>query len=324
MASMTTEFYKVKLIRTNNKQEINYKLIEEIFESIFEKYAVDNGNYRSLDLSPNVEPSSVDPKEIMDIFEDDKYLFGRLVRKKANNALQKRNYNTLEAESIFNNNEILERGIESFTFFILDYAKGVLSVVNTKGAPNIRAFNALCERYSKDYELEFESVPNEDGIAVLYGAKTPEISKLEFEIPAPNAEFLQSVLGLDEEVIKEMIQDSVYSSVITLKATPYHKLLSNKEKVKAVLDILIKRKKNYSKALVRGNAENFGSRDFDLRAKYFTYPIEIKKYRRIQGRQVEYSLSELAEQYKNGLHMAYESNYDIITAIINRSGDDVG
>ena len=39
---------------------------------------------------------------------------------------------------------------------------------------------------------------------------------------------------------------------------------------------------------------------------------------------MEYSLSELAEQYKNGLHMAYESNYDIINAIINRSGDDVG
>ena len=315
---MTTEFFKVKLIRTSVKQECDYQLIEGIFENIFNKHAFDNENYKSLDLSPNVAPSSVEPKEIMDIFEDDKYLFGRLGRKKANNAMQKRNYTTLEAESVLNNDEAQNRGIESFTFFILDYSKGVLSVVNTKGAPNIKAFNALCGNYGEDYELEFESVPNEDGIAVLYGAKTPEISKLEFEIPSPNAEFLQSVLGLDEEVIKEMIQDSVYSSVITLKATPYHKLLSSKEKVREVLDILIGRKKNYSKALVRGNAENFGSRNFDLHAKYFTYPIEIKRYRTIQGRQVEYSLSELAEQYKIGLHMAYESNYDIINAIINR------
>lgn len=318
MASMTTEFFKVKLIKVFNKQELDYRHIKDIFEDILNSHAVDNGNYKSLDLSPNITPVSVEPKEIMDVFDDEKYLFGRLGRKKANNVFQKRNYSTLEAESVFNNSEVLDKGIEAFTFFILDYTKGVLSIVNTKGAPNIKAFTLLCESYCKDYELEFESVPNEDGIAVLYGAKTPEISKMEFEIPTPNAEFLQSVLGLDEDVIKEMIQDSVYSSIITLKATPYNKLLSSKDKVTEVLEILMRSKKKYSKALVRGNSESFGSRNFDLHAKYFTYPIEIKRHRMIQGKKVEYSLLELANQYKNGLHMAYESNYDIVNAIINR------
>ena len=324
MASMTTEFYKIKLIRSSSESEVSHKIIKDIFDNVVGTYSADNNNYKSIDLSPNITPSSIEPKEIMDLFDDEKYIFGRLGRRKANNALQKRNYSTLEAESVLDPNEASRNGIESFTFFILDYEEGILSVVNTKGAPNIRAFESLCENYSREYEIKFESIPNEDGISLLYGANNPEISKLEFEIPAPNAEFLQSVLGLDEEVIKEMIQDTVYSSVITLKAMPYHKLLSKREKVKAVLDILMNRRKNYSKALVRGNAENFGSRNFDLHAKFFTYPIEINRYRMIHGKQVEYSLLELAEQYKNGLHMAYESNYDIINAIANRQGDVAG
>jgi len=126
------------------------------------------------------------------------------------------------------------------------------------------------------------------------------------------------VLGLDEDIIRDMIQDNVYSSVITLKAPAYNKLLSSKEKIKEVLDILIGKRQNFSKVLVRGKSESFGTRNFDLHAKYFTYPIEIKKYRIIQGKQVEYSLVELVEQFKHGLHMAYESNYDIINAIANR------
>lgn len=315
---MTTEFYKVKLIQCSDDKEVDYRLIKEIFEKVFNEYAIDNGDYKSIDLSPDIAPTSVEPKEIMDIFDDDKYLFGRLGRKKANNAMQKRDYGTLRADSVFNSKEIKDKGIESFTFFILDYDKGILSVVNTKGAPNIKAFDAICKNYCQDYELGFDSIPNEEGIAVLYGACAPEISRLEFEIPSPNAEFLQSVLGLDEKVIGDMIQNNVYSSVITLKAVPYSKLLSSKDKVKEVLDILIGKKNNYSKALVRGNSESFGSRNFDLHAKYFTYPIDIRRYRMIQGKQVEYSLHELAEQYKNGLHMAYESNYDMINAIANR------
>lgn len=318
MASMTTEFYMLNLIKCSNEQEEDYKLVKGLLNDIISKHSINNNNYRSIDLSPEISPTSIEPKEVMDIFDDDKYFFGRVCRKKANNTVIKRDYGTLRADSVFNDKEIQDKGIEIYTFFILDYEKGILSVVNTKGAPNFKAFDSLCKNYSPKYKFDFVSIPNEDGISVLYGSASPEISKLEFEIPSPNAEFLQDVLGLHEDVIRDMIKYGVFSSVITLKAMPYQKLLSRKENVKEVLDILISKRKNYSRAIVRGKAENFGSRNFDLHAKYFTYPIEIKKYRTIQGRQVEYSLAELVEQFKHGLHMAYEMNYDIINAIANR------
>lgn len=318
MASMTTEFYKVVLVTRAKDEELDYKKIKEIVSEIIDEHAIDNDGYLSIDLSPDILPTSIEPKEVMDVFDDDKYLFGRIARKKANNTVIKRDYSTLKANNVFEDYEVSDKGIEVYTFFILDYDKGILSVVNTKGAPNFKALDALCLYYNSEYKFNFESIPNSDGISVLYGATAPEVSKLEFEIPAPNAEFLQAVLGLDEEVIREMIQNNVYSSVIILKATPYHKLLSKKEKVKAVLDILINKKRNYSKAVIRGKSESFGSRNFDLHAKYFTYPIEVKKFRTIQGKEVEYSLQELVDQFKYGLHMAYESNFDIINAIANR------
>lgn len=318
MASMTTEFYKVVLVTRAKEEEVDYKKIKDIVTEIILEHSVYNDGYQSIDLSPDILPTSIEPKEIMDIFDDDKYLFGRITRKKANNTVIKRDYNTLKADNVFEEDEAEDKGIEVYTFFILDYDQGILSVVNTKGAPNFKALDALCLNYSPEYKLNFESIPNENGIAVLYGAATPSVSKFEFEIPTPNAEFLQAVLGLDEDIIREMIENSVYSSVITLKAMPYHQLLSQKEKVKEVLDILIRKKRNYSKAIIRGKAENFGSRNFDLHAKYFTYPIEVRKFHTVRGKQVEYSLQELVEQFKHGLHMAYESNFDIINAIANR------
>ena len=318
MASMTTEFFKVKLFEASNDKEMDYKKIKDILSEIFKWYGKKNKDYLSIDINPGVKLDSVDVKEIIDIFEDDKYLFGRMCRKRENNAMIKRDYYTLEAEDVLTDAESARSGIEVYTFFIYDNEQGIISVVNTKGAPGKKALNTLCECYNPEYVIKFESIPNEEGIRVLYGAEAPEISRLEFDLPAPNAEFLQRVLGLNEKAIGEMIRDDVYEANIVLKGMPYKKIISAKEKVREILDILISKKDNYTKAIVRGNSELFGSRNFDLNSKYFTFPIEINRFRTIKGKRVEYSLREIVDQFKYGLHKAYEDNYDIINAIANR------
>ena len=42
MASMTTEFYKAKLIRCSDNKEVDYKRIKGIFEKVFEEHAINN------------------------------------------------------------------------------------------------------------------------------------------------------------------------------------------------------------------------------------------------------------------------------------------
>ena len=158
MASMTTEFYKIVLVARANDKEINYKMIKDIITKVISENAIDNDEYKSIDLSPDVLPTSIEPKEIMDIFDDDKYLFGRITRKKANNTVIKREYSTLKANNVFEDSEVIDKGIEVYTFFILDYEQGILSVVNAKGAPNFKALDALCLHYSAEYKLNFESI----------------------------------------------------------------------------------------------------------------------------------------------------------------------
>lgn len=317
MASMTVEFFKVVLKNSANNGEEDYKIIKSIFKEIKNK-SLTHRNYRSIDISPEIEPNSVEPKEIMDFFDDENYLFGRACRKKMNNAMLKRDYQTLQADEVFTDAESRKQGIEVFTFFLYDYDKGIVSIVNAKGAPGAKALGKVIETHKPEYKLEFHNIPNEEGIKVLYNSEFPQISKLEFEVPTPNAEFLQSVLGLDEEIIREMIQDDVFTTSVTLNPIPHGKLSKKKETVRNILDVLFKRKRNFSKTVVRGSSEKFNSRNFDLNAKMFTYPIDVKTYRMEYGKKVNYNLQDVVEQFRVGLHKAYEENYDLIVGIANR------
>ena len=317
MASMTVEFFKVVLKNSANNKEEDYKIIKSIFEEIESKCTV-HGDYKSIDISPEIEPNSVEPKEIMDFFEDQNYLFGRACRKKLNNAMLKRDYSTLQADEVFTDAESRKQGIEVFTFFLYDYEKGIVSIVNAKGAPGTRALGKAVETYKSEYRLEFINIPNEEGVRVLYNSEFPEISKLEFEVPTPNAEFLQRILGLDEDVVREMIQEDVFATSISLKPIPYGKLSRKKENVRNILDVLFGKRGNFSKTVIRGSSEKFNSRNFDLNAKMFTYPIDVKTYRTEYGKKINYSLRDVVEQFRIGLHKAYEENCEMIIGIADR------
>lgn len=317
MASMTVEFFKVVLRNSANNREEDYKIIKSIFGEIESKCTV-HRDYKSIDISPEIEPDSVEPKEVMDFFEDQNYLFGRACRKKLNNAMLKRNYSTLQADEVFTDVESRKQGIEVFTFFLYDYEKGIVSIVNAKGAPGTRALGKAVETYKSEYKLEFINIPNEEGVRVLYNSEYPEISKLEFEVPTPNAEFLQRILGLDEDVVREMIQEDVFATSISLKPIPYGKLSTKKENVRNILDVLFGKRGNFSKTVIRGNSEKFNSRNFDLNAKMFTYPIDVKTYRTEYGKKINYSLRDVVEQFRIGLHKAYEENCEMIIGIADR------
>lgn len=321
MSVTTVEFFKVFLKETGSKRELDIVKLKTLFEEIFRREGKDCKKYISIDLSPDRVPNDIEPKEVLDIFRDDKYLFGRICRQKSNNAILKRDYDNLIAQDVFTDAEARKRGIEVFTFFILDFVKGILAMANAKGAPGEHSLDSLFKAYNNSYYLEFANIPNEEGINMLYNSKNPKISGFEFDVPSPNAEFLQRVLGLDEDIIKEIIQNDVMTATVMLKPVPYQKMIKGPNKVKEILDILKRKKKNFSKCIVRGGSEDFNSRRFDLHAKYFTYPIEVRKYRQINGKNVEYSLEEIIEQFRIGLHRAYEMNYDLLLAIADRRGE---
>lgn len=50
MASMTTEFYKIVLVARANDKEINYKMIKDIITKVISENAIDNDEYKSIDI----------------------------------------------------------------------------------------------------------------------------------------------------------------------------------------------------------------------------------------------------------------------------------
>ena len=50
----------------------------------------------------------------------------------------------------------------------------------------------------------------------------------------------------------------------------------------------------------------------------FTYPIDVRTYRTEYGKKINYNLQDVVEQFRVGLHKAYEENYDLIVGIADR------
>lgn len=317
MAKKTVEFKRLDLKK--NAKDVEYRELKGIFNKIFEEKCVDNGKYRSLDLSPDIQPESVEPKKILDLFEDGAFLFGRVCKKKSRNALLRRDYETLKAEEVFNDTDSLKKGIEVFTFFILDYTKGILAIANAKDAPGATILNNILQNYCPEYTIEFTDIPNENGVNALYNSTNPELTKVEFEITRPDIEYLLRVVGLNEESVLEIVNDKTILANVTIKAQPYKKLETDQNKIKKVIDILKSKKDEYNKVVVTGRSDDFNSRGFDLHAKYFTYPIDVKNYEYKKGKKVEYTLDEITEEFKTGLHDAYGGNYQMLIALADRA-----
>lgn len=318
MAVKTVEFVKVKVFDLETAREVEYLELKSLLIDIIDKYATGGKQCKSLDLSPEIQPGDIEPKQVLDIFEVEQHLFCRACRKKPNNAILKRNYETMEPEEVFNSAESLKQGIEVFTFLYLDYQTGVIAIANAKDAPGVSILNKVFSNYRPERGLQFSNIPNEEGINALYGANNPQISKIEFEIPSPNAEFLQRVLGLPEEDIAEMLREDITRAAIVIQADPYQKIEKDPTKVQRIIDILKERKGQFTHTVVRGCSEEFNTQNFDLQAKYFTYPIEVRHFRWVRGEKKEFSLEEITEQFRKGLKDAYDRNYDMVTAIANR------
>lgn len=316
MAKKTVEFKRIDLMK--NSSEVPYKELKVIFDKIFLEKCVNNDKYRSLDLSPNIKPEDIEPKKILDLFEDDSFLFGRVCKKKSRNALLRRDYETLKADEVFNGGESLKQGIEVFTFFILDYTKGILAIANAKDAPGASILNGILQNYCPEYSIEFTDIPNEEGVNALYNSTNPELSRVEFEITRPNIEYLLKVVGLNEKSILDVVNDKTILANVTIKAQPHKKLETDQNRIRKVIELLKSKKNAYDKIVVTGSSDEFNSRGFDLHAKYFTYPIEVKNYTYKQGMKVEYTLKEITEQFRNGLHEAYTGNYQMLIALADR------
>lgn len=311
MSTKNIYLFKVIIQETKSNIEIPVNSFKNLFDDIFNRGIRNDAIKLSLD---DAEPI------MMDILENtDEYLFARLSRKRPNNSLQKRDYGTYKTTEVLAPGEIETAGVELFTYCILGYSHGILSLINSKGAPSENALAQMFLRYNNQYTLETESIPNRDLINELLDGKAPEINRVQIEIAQPDAQILQNMFGFTDTEVLEAVNHN--TSAIAFEIKPdYRGALSNDKKIiRRLVSLLQKNHGRYNSVVLSGKkAAGNRQRQYDLYEEYFKYPININEYRQEGGKKVERAKDLILRDYRNGMMSVYNEYKEIILTVTNR------
>ncbi len=245
-------FNQIKLFRTDNNQ-LSTRSIKEIFTTVFDRYAVQvqNENYYSLTLSNEGQD-----KITMDIISNtDEYLFCRVGKRKDNNSMLLRDYNTYGSDDVLTPQEAITKGVEIFTYFLLNYSTEIFGIVSTLAAPSGNIINRILRLHSEKYYTEVMNIPNNGSVRKLYDPGS-EISKITINLPIPDAEYLERVLELNENQIIDIVKDDIRSLTLVVQSESRRPLTTERSKISRVLDAISATKEHYNKAVLRAKGPN--------------------------------------------------------------------
>ena len=311
MSTKNIYLFKAVIRDTQTNTEVPVSSFKSLFNEIFQR---ENRN-GALKLTYN------DTEPIMlDILEDnEEYLFARLNRKRPNNSMQKRNYSTYATEDVLSPDEIENNGVEWFTYCILGYSHGILSIVNSKGAPTEGALARVFSRFNSRYTLETEAIPNQNLINELLDGRAPEINRVQINIAQPDAQILQGLFGFnDREILQAMGQNA--SSIVFEVRPNFRGALSNDVTIITRLVHMLQQNRNRYNSVVLSGKKSTGERQrqYDLYEEYFKYPINVEEYRQENGRKIEREKEQILHEYRFKMMNVYNEYKDIILAVSNR------
>lgn len=311
MSTKNTYLFKVVIKDTQTGREIPPNEFKGLFEDIFNANLHNNALKLTAD---NIEPM------MLDIIEDtQEYLFARLSRKRPNNSMQKRNYTTYEISDVLEPWEQNKNGVEWFTYCILGYKHGILSIVKSKGAPSESALAQIFYRYNNRYFLETEAIPNQDLIEELLDGNDPEINRVEVEIAQPSAQMLEEAFGFNEREVIESVRRQTSSITFDIKPNFRSSLLDRPDLIRFLVNALRRNHNRYNSVVISGKRDaKEKQRKYDLYEEYFKYPITVNEYQQEHGEKIERDREIILREYRAAMMNVYNGYRDVILAITNR------
>lgn len=333
-------FYRVNLLKNGQEILIDSKdhrlaTLRNAIIDIVEGHKDGSPNSKRQNLKNNIFVNSIDLSDednlhmVGDVFEyKDKYLFMRISKQKITGSLIEREYKNLKTEALLADKNENEEGIEAYTYLKLDYQTGILGIINQQGAPGVGYLNALFKKYSSvKYSLNFESIPNSNGIKLLYNGEDSKISSLEVELPIPNAEFLSEILNWNDSDTLGILSNDKLRLSIKLSAGRRGITTDSYQTQKVIRQV---KRAHYIKGKLRAKQRTSETlRDYNIYSENFKYPVHIPFYtyvsefnREVANSRRYYNSTDLIEKYKTGLDEAFSKNWDMLKAIANRDGND--
>lgn len=316
MAEKKVYFYSINLYEVNGNRLLPIEQLKTLIKDIITENSTQHAGYKTLDLTTVADD---DLHIMMDVFyyEND-MLFCRLSKQRPYNSLISRDYATSECSDVIPQEEFGNIGIEIYTYCRLDYATGILAYASSQSAPSEKALISLFEKYKNEYKIELVPIPNRDAIDAIYYGQNPEISKIEIEIPTPNVDILQQVLRWDEEEIMQTVSNNTLKAEVVIHA-PVRKSLVDNEDALSVIDKLKMFRQAYNNVKLTAKANGSRLREYDLYARFFSYPIDVPKYHMVNNRRVEYTIEQLVEMYRANLHEAFMTNREMLVVLCGRN-----
>lgn len=314
MAKKKLYFYEVRLF--TGEQELNYCKLKEIYDEIFNQHCVNNALRLNKDGQDRIT---------LDVIENTStYLFCRIGKEKENNAMVVREYASLEKTDVLSPAETEKKSVEMTTYFYLNYRSGIIAFVNNQSAPKAEALNYILSLYNKEYKTDMVPILNDDYVKILF-KKGAELSKIELEIPIPNAAYLESVLELKTEgknSIEELLKDDIKRVTLVLQGPERGILTDDENVIENVVGIIKNSVSSLKKAKVSGKTPVVKTQEFNLMEQLFSYEIYIEPTKRVRGRRIAYTVDELADIYKETIRDAYFANKNSILLLTNRYGKE--
>lgn len=306
-------FFTVDLYDTVSYTKKDYLELKNLLNAIIERNAAQIDDFLVLDLSRENELHYV-----ADIFSyAEKYLFMRISNQKPSGGYLHRDYTTNIPAGVLDGTNEEKEGIEVYTYALLDYETGILSIVNQQSAPNYKIINYIFGKYNTNYYLDFKPIPNPDGIDRIYRAEEPRISQVEIEVPVPSAEILEQMFGWNAEEILD-IQGNELKATMKLSSVNRRMITDDEDETRGLIDCIKSKITEYNKARIRAKATGIKTQDYSFFDENFSYPIEIPTYTIISGAKYYYSADDLIIIYRDNLQMAYSENKALLKTISNR------
>ncbi len=309
-------YFKVELY-DNAHNMIEHGQIADLVKDIVDNYGIANSGTNTIDVT--VVGDSL--HTMLDVFEySGERMFARASKQKPTGSVIGRNYTTSVPEQLLPGIPENERGIEIYTYLMLDYATGILSIVSAQGAPNENTLKNLFTRYGNEYEVELIPIPNLNGIETLYRMENTEISTIELTIPVPDPVILEGVFGREGvQLIQESATEDMQTSIVISSPRKRGKITYSKEGTMQVIDVIRARLNKFVKAKVKAKSVTTKARDYSFFEEKFYYPIEVASYHMENNRRVYYTADELEDIYRQNMLYSFQQVRGIILSIANRN-----
>ncbi len=297
-------FYKMEFVNGKKTTVDTKAFIKDIIKKHGVKITKPSEEFFSIKLTNDERPVTLD---ILDYKSN--YLFARIGKIKPNSDMQFREYKTLNTSDVLSSAELELKGVEIFTYFILEYYSNIIGFIYGKSAPHIMMLENLSNFSDSGYEIDIVPLAHRDTIANL-SKKGSALKAISYEVVSPS----NRVLGgaeLDKELISEITEESSIEMLVTLKAEPYFNITENHNVIHKVLTSL-KSNKKIRKLKIRAKEPNRKMRDYTLLDDYLFYNVNIDDSYTEGGVRKRFTISEYRDKIEDKLRRELIKNKSII------------